>query len=420
MGFLKDLASVAAPIAGTFLGGPLGGAIGGMIGGSLGGGAKQSGTQTSTTQQQLDPRLQQLLYGTEGGTGGLLQKLTEQANQPGQGAGFSDFNRGIGDYIGGYGVDTFRRNQQMAQNLQEQRNSAPQVGWSGDSSGIKAPAQNSLNLKPAFQNFIYGNSAENPYLLKSLQAGVDLGNAGYRSNVESLTDTLQRQILPDIRGGAIASGQYGGSRQGIAEGNAISDFTKQLTNTNLQQSLGQTQGILGAQSDTFNRGQDRALSAAQGLSGQQYNVASQNEQIAMANADRNLRRDMANQSAVLQTNQQNDARNIAGTGLSSSLLGQAVGYGTAGNNADLDRLTRVTGSLAPYTGAGGTTTNSQPLYENKGAGILGGAAAGLGLYNQFSNLFGGSTVSGIKTGQGSYGGGPAGTYYDGHGWVPIG
>lgn len=378
--------------------------------------AAQAGSEQ---KQEIDPRLQAILYG-EGNGGGLLQQLAAQANQPGQGAGFSDFNRGIGDYIGGYGVDTFRRNQQMAQNLQEGRNAAPQVGWSGDSSGIKAPGQNSLNLKPAFQDFIYGNSAENPYLLNSLKAGVDLGNAGYRSNVASLTDTLQRQILPGIRGGAIASGQYGGSRQGIAEGNAISDFTKQLSNTNLQQSLGQTQGILGAQSDTFNRGQDRALSALQNLSGQQYGVASQNEQIAMANADRNLRRDMANQGAVLQTNQQNDARNIAGTGLSSSLLGQAVGFGNQANNATLDRLGRVTGSLAPFTNAGGTTTNSQPLYQNQGANILGGAAAGLGLYNQFSGLFGGNTVSGVRTGQGSYGGGPSGTYYDGHSWVPIG
>lgn len=387
MGILKDLVGIAAPIVGSYLGGPIGGAIGGLVGGAASG-SNAPKSQTSTTAQQIDPRLQSILYGS--GSDGLLQQLAAQANQPGQGAGFSDFNRGIGDYIGGYGVDTFRRNQQIAQNLQEQRLSAPQVGWSGDSSGIKAPSQNNLNLSPAYQNFIYGNSAENPYLLKSLQAGVDLGNAGYRSNLQSLTDTLQRQVLPGVRGGAIASGQYGGSRQGIAEGNALSDFTKQLTNANLQQSLGQTQGILGAQSDTFNRGQDRALSALQGLSGQQYGVASQNEQIALANADRNLRRDMANQEAVLRTNAQNDARNIAGAGLSSSLLGQAVGYGNQANSAGLNRITQVVGALSPFTNAGGTQTNSQPLYQNNGANLLGGAAAGLGLYNQFSGLFGGN------------------------------
>lgn len=350
--------------------------------------AAEAGT-TATQKQEIDPRLQAILYGT-GSSGGLLQQLAQQASQTGQGPGFNDFNRGIGDYIGGYGVDNFRRSQQMAQNLQEQRQAAPQIGWSGDSSGIKAPSQNNLNLSPAYQNFIYGNSAENPYLLKSLQAGVDLGNAGYRSNLQSLTDTLQRQVLPGIRGGAIASGQYGGSRQGIAEGNALSDFTKQLTNTNLQQSLGQTQGILGAQSDTFNRGQDRALSALQGLSGQQYGVAAQNEQIAMANADRNLRRDMANQSAVLQANQQNDARNIAGTGLSSSLLGQALNFGAQANNSGLNRLTQVTGALSPFTGLGATTTTNQqqPAYQNTAGNVIGGALGGLALFNQFKGAGG--------------------------------
>lgn len=350
--------------------------------------AAEAGT-TATQKQEIDPRLQAILYGT-GSSGGLLQQLAQQASQTGQGPGFNDFNRGIGDYIGGYGVDNFRRSQQMAQNLQEQRQAAPQIGWSGDSSGIKAPSQNNLNLSPAYQNLIYGNSAENPYLLKSLQAGVDLGNAGYRSNLQSLTDTLQRQVLPGIRGGAIASGQYGGSRQGIAEGNALSDFTKQLTNANLQQSLGQTQGILGAQSDTFNRGQDRALSALQGLSGQQYGVAAQNEQIAMANADRNLRRDMANQSAVLQANQQNDARNIAGTGLSSSLLGQALNFGAQANNSGLNRLTQVTGALSPFTGLGATTTTNQqqPAYQNTAGNVIGGALGGLALFNQFKGAGG--------------------------------
>lgn len=372
------------------------GAIGGAAIGAAGSYLSSKNTKkaaeagaTATQKQEIDPRLQAILYGT-GSSGGLLQQLAQQASQTGQGPGFNDFNRGIGDYIGGYGVDNFRRSQQMAQNLQEQRQAAPQIGWSGDSSGIKAPSQNNLNLSPAYQNFIYGNSAENPYLLKSLQAGVDLGNAGYRSNLQSLTDTLQRQVLPGIRGGAIASGQYGGSRQGIAEGNALSDFTKQLTNTNLQQSLGQTQGILGAQSDTFNRGQDRALSALQGLSGQQYGVAAQNEQIAMANADRNLRRDMANQSAVLQANQQNDARNIAGTGLSSSLLGQALNFGAQANNSGLNRLTQVTGSLSPFTGLGATTTTNQqqPAYQNTASNVIGGALGGLALFNQFKGAGG--------------------------------
>jgi len=407
MGLLSGILGAAAPIVGGIFGGQAGAAIGGALGSAFGGGAKQSGSQTATQQQQIDPRLANILFGENGSTG-FLSQLASEANRP-QSEGQRYFNQGIDQYLGGWGTDSFMRSQQAAQALQDQQRQAPMVGWSGDAgnisaSQVNAPGQNNLNLSPAFQNFIYGNAAENPYLQRSLQAGVDLNNAGYRSNVQNLTDTLQRQVLPGIRGNAIASGQYGGSRQGIAEGNAISDFTKQLTNANLQQNLAQTQGVLGAQSDVFNRGQDRSLSALQGLSGQQYGVASQNAQLAQQaalanqqnaqqNANRNLARDTTNQSAILQTNQQNDSRNLAGANLSSNLLNQAFNYSNQGNNASLNRLSQIGGVLSPFTNVNSTSTSSQPLYTNPGANLLGGLTAGLGLYNQFKGIGGGSSGS---------------------------
>lgn len=45
-------------------------------------------------------------------------------------------------------------------------------------------------------------------------------------------DQLTRQALPAIRGEAVTSGQYGGSRQGIAEGIATGDAARAVANSN--------------------------------------------------------------------------------------------------------------------------------------------------------------------------------------------
>lgn len=49
---------------------------------------------------------------------------------------------------------------------------------------------------------------------------------------------LQEDMLPAIRGGAIAAGQLGGSRQGIAEGQAVGRTMDALTQANAQTMLG--------------------------------------------------------------------------------------------------------------------------------------------------------------------------------------
>lgn len=374
--------------------------------------------RTQTQTAALDPRISNAIFGGEGNSGILGQALSQIG--AGQTPGQTAFGQGMDQYLGGWGTNNFMRSQQMAQNLQEVQRQAPMAGWSGDAGAVQgvkvdAPGQNNLDLAGDYRRMISGDSAANPYLTKSLQSGIDQSNQAFRTNLGDITDTLQRQILPGIRGGAIASGQYGGSRQGIAEGLALSDFSKRAASAAEQLGLANIAATTGAQAGEYSRGQDRSLNALNTLSGQQYGVAAQNAQLAQqaalanqaaaaANADRNLRRDTANQGAVLQTNQQNDARNIAGVGLSSGLLGQAANYVTQGNNADLNRLGQVSGILNPYLNVGATSTTTttgsgtgqpQPVYQNTGANVLGGAAAGLGLFNQFKNAFGGQGGGGL-------------------------
>lgn len=377
------------------------------------------GTATQTTQQQMDPRLQALLYGDgSNGSSGLAQQLAAQAQQ-GQSGGLKNFGSGIDNYLGGWGTDNFMRSQQAAQKLQETTNGAPLarsvpgVETSlANAAQINAPSQNNIDLSGTFNSLLSGNAASNPYLTQALQSGVDLTNTAYKKNQTDLTNNLQRNILPGISSNAILSGGFGGSRQGIAQGNALSDYTNQLNSNNLALAQSNSANTTGAQAQAFNQAQDRALSAAQGLSAQQYGAAGQNagfqQQANLANqaaaqsaSSQNnqlaQQTTLANQQATLANNAQNDARNIAGTGLSSGLLGQAYGFGQNAQNADWQKLLQGTGALGGLGGFGGTSTSSSPLYSNTFGNILGGASAGLGLYNQFNNASGSSSVPSNQT-----------------------
>lgn len=424
MGFLSSLLPVAGAVVGNIVAPGIGGAIGGALGSALGGsGTKQSGTQTTTQQQQIDPRFASILYGSNGDNG-FLSQVAAQANQP-QSSGQIAFGNGINDYLRNYGTDSFNRAQQAAQGLQDIQRQAPQIGWSGDAGNVNAgqvgaPSQNGLDLRNAYQNFIYGDAGANPYLKNALQSGINQSNQAFQTNVGDITNALQRQVLPGLRSNSIAAGQFGSSRQGIAEGLALSDYTKQLSNAANQQGLANIAATTGAQSNAFNQGQDRALNALNTLSGQQYGTALSNAQLAQQaalanqqnaqqNANRNLNRDTSNAQLINQTNAQNDARNIAGVGLSGNLLNQANAYANQNNSAALNRLGQVGGILSPFTNVNQTNTSSQPLYSNPTANALGTAGTALGLYNQFKGIGGGGSSDGLFDLFGSGSGGSLGS-----------
>lgn len=58
------------------------------------------------------------------------------------------------------------------------------------------------------------------------------------ANRGQVTDWLTRDALPSIGSGAVAAGQYGGSRQGIAEGLAVGEGARALADANAQTALG--------------------------------------------------------------------------------------------------------------------------------------------------------------------------------------
>lgn len=373
------------------------------------------------TQQQIDPRMQQVLYGSSDPNaplGGLLGQYQGMLNSP-QSSAANAYASSSGDYLKQYGGQDLSTIHNAATGLM-QGNSAPMapaalVGAASASlpayavgSMVDAPAQNSVDLTGTFQSML--NGGNNQALRDSLTYGTDLTNAQFAKNQTDVTNNLTRNVLPGIQGGAIAAGQYGSSRQGIAEGNALSDYTNQLTNANTQLGLANSANTTGQLASDYQQGQSRALAAAQGLSQQQYTTALQDantknqaefmnvgnsydvsktnaglqQQTNLANLGTTQQTNMANQASQLQTNAQNNAGVTTGAGMLGGLLGQA----NSGLNAGTGYAQGVNSLIQPYLGANQTTT--QPYYANTASNVMGGALMG----SQLGSLFGGSTGSG--------------------------
>lgn len=405
-----------------------------VVGGLLGG-KKGPSSSTTTTQQQLDPRIQAMLFGNGGSDAGLLSQYRDLLGQPRSQAG-TNFGNANGNYLNNNGAGDMDAARQAAYRAM-QGNQAPmmQAAQAGGAqaggaqianpawavgSDIKAPGQNNIDLTGSYQNLLSGGNTN--ALMASLQAGNALTSAQQQQNQSNMTDNLTRNVLPSIRGGAIAAGQYGGSRQGIAEGNALSDFTKQLNQSNTQIGLANSANTANALAGAYENGQNRALSATQGLGAQQYNVAQQNaatrnqaefmnvgshndilktnagmqqqnnqfnaglgQANSQFNAGLNQQAGLANQQSQLNTNAQNSGNNLAGAGLLSGLLGNASGQVNANDNWQLDRYQGINSLLAPYLSANSSQSTTQPMYQNRAGGALGGALLG----GQLAGLFGG-------------------------------
>jgi hypothetical protein len=385
MGLLSSIAQFALPAVGNLIAPGIGGAIGGGLAGMLGSRDTPS-SMTATNTQKIDPRMDAMLWGKDG-SNGLLGQYQSYLNQP-QSAALQNYGKTAGDYLTNFGAGNQQQLQGAATGLIG-GNSAALASLPAYAVGnqVKAPGQNNIDLTGSYQNLLGGGNTA--ALNKSLQSAVDLTNASFQKNQTDLTNNLTRNVLPQIRGGAIAAGQYGSSRQGIAEGNALSDYTNQLTNANTTLGLANSANTTAQQAQAYQQGQDRALAATQGLGAQQYGAASQNantaNQAEFMNVGNSFDASKFNAGTVNAVNAQNNSAALGGAGLLSGLTNQAYGVATNADNYGINRATQVNGLLAPYLGANSSSSSTQPVFQNTGSNVLGGALLG----GQLSGLLGG-------------------------------
>ncbi|MFM0102003.1 hypothetical protein PQR01_00445 [Paraburkholderia rhynchosiae] len=446
----------------------------GAIGASLinSGGGSTTSSQTST----INPVMNGLLFGDTTHPGGFVNNSIANLEYTPQNASLAQFGNdansylGSGAALGGYANALNTANGMLNWSQQTPTmnsasmqaagmNAAQMNAAQGSAAQINAPNQNGINLAPTYQNMLSGASGNNPYLTGQIQQGINQANDAYNNSMTNATRNLTQSVLPAINSGAVAAGGYGGSRQGVAQGNAIGQYGTALAQAGSQMGMNNQDAAANAQANTYMQGQSNALSALNNLSNQQYGVASQNasmqqgmnlanlqnqqqanltnsgyqqqaglansgyqQQAGLTNAQLQEQTGQANLNSNLSTNSLNSANALGAMSQIGNLTGQVYNYGNAQNAYPYWQTQQVTNMLSPFTGLGGQTSQTTPYFTNPVGNAIGGATAGLGLYNAYQNASGaGNGASGLVGGTGALNianasSDPIGSLYSTQGW----
>lgn len=408
------LVSAGVPAAAAEL---IGGKVGQtLIGAGLGaaltsgasGGSKQSGTTTSTQApwEPMQPYLQGAAqaalsnYQNQRTMSPMLQDAWKQAqtmtsnqmNDPRYG-GLRDWSEKV--FTGTSGAfspvgNTAGVSPITAQQVDPfgfQSAGAPQISVGGAFNRM-----GSVNPTQAYQSLLTGD-VTNPYLSNIA-----------RDNFTMANRNLMENVMPGINSGASTSGQFGGSRQGIAQGLAISRMNQDVTQANNQMfgnAYQQAQGnMLSAAGQLGNFGMGaETQNAANTLNNNQFN-ATLGAGIAQNNANRALTADTTNAGNMLNAQQFNANLGLQNNNQRLSQMGSAVDWfnnannmqNTAiKNNIDMSNypntysnnaLNTYMGQITPLGGMGSTT--QQPYFTNPTNNMLGGAMMGSQI---FKNIF---------------------------------
>ena len=251
-------------------------------------------------------------------------------------------------------------------------------------------AQGALNPTNAMEQMLSGKP-NNPYLDR--QAAAITGQ---------MTRNLNENVMPGLRSEALASGMYGGSRQGIAEGLAASrmnqDLAPALTNLyggayeNAQQRMYGTAGALN----------DQAYQNSQANAQRQFGANQFNANADMTTQQFNANLGLQNNAQQLQRNTQNLNNRLQGLNvLGTTQTMQDNNYAAlidslqGGQNFNWQNLAQYNSMINP--GIGGVQTQSAS--NSRLVGGWGGAAPGA-----MAGAMAGSVVPGIGTAVGAIGG----------------
>lgn len=198
------------------------------------------------------------------------------------------------------------------------------------------------------------NLGLNPYLTQAQQA-----------IASQVTDNLKRNILPGISSSAVASGNYGGSRQGVLEANALKDANQQIVN-----------GMANLSYNAYNTATNADLQQQQ--INNSYNLGLGNLGLGYMNADNNFYTSQRGQDLQ----QLSLANQMFNTGAQGTLAGGQGLYnvGNTVQQAPWQTIGNFSGTSRPYAGFDSETGSTS---SNPWASAIGGAFGGAQLFNLF-------------------------------------
>lgn len=220
-----------------------------------------------------------------------------------------------------------------------------------------------LNSNPGnstFSNFANGSMMNNPYQTGALNAAND-----------AITRSYQTATAPQTASAFEAAGRYGSGAYGNAVSQNQQDLATQLGNTDASM-----------MSNLYQQNMGNMLSGAQGLS-QNYNTASQQQLAGSTNAPNVV-----------------NSLNAAATNL-YNMGGNQQALQQSQINAPWQLLNNYSNLIQGQYG--GSSTSTQPYYQNQAAGAMGGAMGGAAMGSMFGPW---------GTGIGAVGGGLMGMFSD--------
>ena len=213
-----------------------------------------------------------------------------------------------------------------------------------------------------------------------------------------LTRNVNENVMPGIRSSAIAGGQYGGSRQGIAEGLATSRLNQDLA-----------PALTNLYGGAYENAQGRMFGTASGLNQQAENVATGNVDRDFQSQQFNANLGLQNNAQEMQRAQQSLNARGAGLGLLSqgmnmqdTLYDQYQSLQQQPSQYGWQNLNNYAGTMIPIAQLGGTsksTQTSQPGIVPAALGTLSGLAglaSGMGGMSGLSGMMAGKSAGGFS------------------------
>lgn len=361
----------------------------------------------SKTKNQVDPWDEALPYITGNDEKGIPGFMPDAANLYKQGIGAIDNAQGGIDAYSQQMLNRFNTpdfnmvtapgGNAMAGAYDAQFNrvantKAPQVNMNNiDRMGMTQAraGQGALDPTTAMQKMLSGQP-DNPYLQQQIDA-----------MSQNMARNVNENVMPGLRSEALASGQYGGSRQGIAEGLAMSrmnqDLAPAITN------------LLGG---SYENAQNRMFGTASQLNDQAFQNANQfnnqSFQNANLNADRNMNTQQFNANLGLSNNAQemekqnqrlgarqsgldmlNQGMGMQDTQFQNYIQNQLLPNQLSWNNLNQYGNVAVTGAGLGNQSSGKQTSTPGivPAILGTAAGI-GGIASGMGGMGGIKGMFG--------------------------------
>lgn len=249
-----------------------------------------------------------------------------------------------------------------------------------------------------------------------------------------MSQNFNEQVMPGLRNEAVAAGQYGSSRQGIAEGLATRGLAQSMGdmsanmynnayNTAQQNMYGTANNMAGLGLNNAQANANRSLTADTTNAANQLNTQQFNANLGLQNNAQTLQNNQFNASQMNAGNQFNanlglqnntQAMQLAQQQLANrtqglSLLGQGnqlqdqnyaqqMSLLDAPNQYNWNNLNKYASIVTPGAGIGGSSTSNQQTSTNPFSSALGGALGGAALAGALPAAWG------VSSGMGALGG----------------